>query len=81
MDLSYWLGGLVDRLASCRALALSTYRADEGQSCHTDLLRMLDDLYVDLTLDGLDLDFSGFRMTAVSPTSSPLLIYHVVSCL
>ena len=78
MNLSLWPGVLVDRLAFCRALALLTSRADKGQRYHTDLLRMLDDLYVDLTLV---LHFSGFRMTAVSPTSSTLLIYHFVSSL
>ena len=50
MDLSHWQAVLVDQFACCRAFALLLYRADEGQRFHTDLLRMLDDLFVNLTL-------------------------------
>ena len=76
MDLSLWLGVLVDRFSSCSALGGLTYVADEDQRCRADLVSMLENLCVDLKL-GLQLGV--FRLGGVSSASSPLLIYHFVT--
>ena len=78
MDLSLWLGVLVDRFASCSALGGLTYGADEDQRCRADLVSMLENLCVDLKLG---LQPGVFRLGGVFLTSSPLLIYHFVTSL
>ena len=41
VDLTYWLGVLGDRFASCRAFDGSIYKVDAAQGRHTDLLSIL----------------------------------------
>ena len=60
------------------ALGGSIYGANEGQLCLIDLLSVLANLCVD---SKLVLQLSAFWMTAVSPTSSTLSIYHFVASL
>ena len=78
MDLSPWMGLVVDQLAPCSALGGLTCGTDEDQRRCADLVSMLENLGVGFKLG---LQPGVFRLGGVSLTSIPLVIYRFFAIL
>ena len=76
MDLSQWMGSVVDPFALCNASGGLPYGADEEERWRVDLVSMRGNLSVECNLVLLP---SVFRLGEVPSQSSPLLICHVVT--